>query len=97
MKVIYTDQSIDSLEESLGFAVEEQKLTPEKVSLLRSRLFDRADSLALNPTKVSVKNTFNILKKATEELLKVIYKVENGAIYITEFFDSRKDPAKMKT
>jgi hypothetical protein len=33
MKVIYTSQSIDSLEESLNFAVEEQELPPEKATL----------------------------------------------------------------
>ena len=51
MKVIYTDQSIDSLEESLQFAVEEQDLSSEKASTLKDTLFDRADSLALNPYK----------------------------------------------
>ena len=27
---------------------------------------------------------------------KIIYKVEKGAVYITDFFDSRQDPEKMK-
>jgi hypothetical protein len=49
MRVIYTDQSIISLEESLDFAIEERQLPQEKASELKSRLFDRADSLALNP------------------------------------------------
>lgn len=53
MKVIYTSQSIDSLEESLNFAIEEQEPPLEKATLLKDRLFDRADSLALNPLKVS--------------------------------------------
>lgn len=34
MKVIYTDQSIDSLEESLEFAIEEQDFSAEKASTL---------------------------------------------------------------
>jgi hypothetical protein len=51
MRVIYTDQSIISLEESLDFAIEERQLPQEKASELKSRLFDRADSLALNPYK----------------------------------------------
>jgi plasmid stabilization system protein ParE len=100
MKVIYTDQSIISLEESLDFAIEEQELSPEKASELKSRLFDRADSLALNPYKGQREGYLQNLKEDHRRIIegnfKIIYKVENGAIYITDFFDSRQDPSKMK-
>lgn len=35
MRVIYTDQSIDSLEELLEFVVEKQKFSPEQASRLK--------------------------------------------------------------
>jgi plasmid stabilization system protein ParE len=100
MRVIYTDQSIISLEESLDFAIEERQLPQEKASELKSRLFDRADSLALNPCKGQREEYLQHLKEEHRRIIegnfKIIYKVENGAIYITDFFDSRQDPSKMK-
>lgn len=99
MKVIYTDQSIDSLEESLNFAIEEQELPPENANLLKDHLFDRAASLALNPYKGQREEYLQHLgedhRRIIEGHFKIIYKVENEAIYITDFFDSRKEPAKM--
>jgi len=50
MKVIFTDQSLLSLQETLDFA-HNSGLSPEKVLELRNRLLDRADSLQLNPYK----------------------------------------------
>lgn len=51
MKVIYTSQSINSLEESLQFLIEVQGIPPEKVAFIKDQLFDRADSLTLNPQR----------------------------------------------
>lgn len=100
MKVIYTDQSIDSLEESLDFAIEEQELPPEKAIQLKDRLFDRATSLALNPHKGQREEYLEYLgenhRRIIEGHFKIIYKVENEVLYITDFFDSRKEPEKMK-
>ncbi len=57
---------------------------------------DLADSLVLNP----MKNTYSIFIKITEGWLvatfKIIYKVEGNIVFITDFFDSRQDPTKMK-
>ncbi|MFT7030954.1 MAG: hypothetical protein ACJA2C_002355 [Marinoscillum sp.] len=43
MRVIYTAQSIDSLEEFLSFAIEDQNLSPEKATLLKNILFHLAN------------------------------------------------------
>ena len=51
MKVVYTEQSIESLEESLHFLIEKQGLPPEKVTLIVNQLFNRAEELAKNPGK----------------------------------------------
>ena len=49
MKVVYTDQSLDSLEESLRFLIEEQGIPLEKVGPIKEQLFERAESLVQNP------------------------------------------------
>lgn len=100
MKVIYTDQSINSLEESLKFSIEEQGLSPEKAASLKNQLFNRADSLALNPNKGQREEHLQHLQEDHRRIIeghyKVIYKIEGESIYITDFFNSRQDPEKMK-
>jgi len=100
MKVIYTDQSIDSLEESLTFSIEEQGLETEKAASIKGQLFDRADSLALNPNKGQREEYLQHLqedhRRIIENHFKIIYKIEGESIYITDFFDSRQDSEKMK-
>ena len=72
----------------------------EKASELKKRLFDRADSLALNPFKGQGEEYLRHLKEDHRRIIeghfKIIYKIENEVIYITDFFDSRQKPEKMK-
>ena len=49
MKVIYTDQSIDSLENSLRFLNEELELPLSTIATLKDRLFNRAENLSSSP------------------------------------------------
>lgn len=100
MKVVYTGQSIDSLEEALDFAINVQHYSPDKAGLLKDRLFDRADKLALNPYKGQVEEYLKHLKqdhrRVIEGHFKIIYKIEGATIYVTDFFDTRQEVFKMK-
>ncbi|QCK13759.1 hypothetical protein [Mangrovivirga cuniculi] len=49
MKVIYTNQSLVSLEESLRFLKEKQELPPGKIKKIKTLLFDKAESLVNFP------------------------------------------------
>jgi hypothetical protein len=51
MKVIYTDQSLDSFQEGMEFLLEDLDIPIEKVSEIKTQLLDKAESLALNPYK----------------------------------------------
>lgn len=100
MKVVYTAQSIESLEEALLFLLDEQKLSPEKVLLIRDNLFKKADKLQKHPYSGQQEEYLEHLdqghRRIIEGYFKIIYRVENEIIYITDFFDVRQDPAKMK-
>ncbi len=100
MKVIYTDHSRDSLEELTDFLLNEQGWSVESFLKFRTKLIDKADSL---------KNTYNHYqheeylehlgmnhRRAIEGHVKIIYRVEEEFIYITDFFDTRQDPSGMK-
>lgn len=100
MKVVYTDQSIDSLEELLEFTVEDQGLSPEKATSMKNQLFNRGDSLALNPYMGQLEEFLHHLDEGHRRIIeghcKIIYKIVGESIYITDFFDTRQNPAKMK-
>lgn len=100
MKVIYTEQSLESLQESMEFLLEDQELPIEKVSEIKTQLLNRADSLAENPHMGQKEEYLEHLgkeyRRCIEGHFKIIYLVEVEAIYVTDFFDSRQDPEKMK-
>jgi plasmid stabilization system protein ParE len=100
MKIVYTDQSFESLNESLQFLLEIQKIPMEKVIEIRAQLLDKVDSLIKNPHLGQPEEYLEHLEKGHRRLVfgnfKIIYRVEGNYIYITDFFDSRQDPEKMK-
>ncbi|MEM6816960.1 MAG: type II toxin-antitoxin system RelE/ParE family toxin [Bacteroidota bacterium] len=67
--------------------MQEQNLSSEKATQLKDQLFDRADSLAANPYKGQREEYLQHLeedhRRIVEGHFKIIYKIENGAIYIT--------------
>lgn len=100
MKVVYTDQSLISLEEALNFLIETKRLEHGKIIFIKDILFDRAESLRNHPHKAQLEENLQHLKEGHRRLIeghfKIIYKVEGDTIYVTDFFDSRQDPVKMK-
>lgn len=100
MKIIYTDQSFKSLEESLQFLIEKQGVPIEKVLELKARLLDRVDGLVFHPESGQIEEYLEHLNKNHRRLIegyfKIIYRIENDSIYVTDFFDARKEPDKMK-
>jgi plasmid stabilization system protein ParE len=99
MKVIYTDQSLDSFQEGMEFLLEDLDIPIEKVSEIKTQLLDKAESLALNPYKGQKEEYLDHLGKEHRRLIedfKIIYLIEGETIYITDFFDTRQDPEEMK-
>ncbi|NHE56027.1 type II toxin-antitoxin system RelE/ParE family toxin [Cyclobacterium plantarum] len=100
MRVVYTDQSLESLEESLKFLLKVQKVPLEKALEIRKQLLDRADGLIINPHMDQYEEYLMHLGKGHRRLVegyfKIIYLIEDGLIFITDFFDTRQSPEKMK-
>ena len=100
MKVIYTQQSLESLHECLLFLSEELGIPIEKVSQIKSQILDKADSLEQNPFLGQKEEYLEHLGQGHRRLIeghfKIIYLVGKDAVYITDIFDSRQDPEKMK-
>ena len=100
MRIIFTDQSFESLEESIQFLLTVQGVPLEKVLEIRDQLLDKADSLITNPYIGQYEAYLEHLEKGHRRLIegnfKIIYRIESGYIYITDFFDTRQDLEKMK-
>ena len=60
MKVIYTEQCLQSLDESLFFLIYEQKIPVEKIKQILDELLSRAEELSANPSSVKLKIIWNI-------------------------------------
>lgn len=100
MRIIYTDQSFESLEEAIQFLLKTQKIPLIKVLKIRSKLLDKADNLSTDPHVGQYEEYLEHLGKGHRRLIegnfKIIYRIKDGQVYITDFFDTRQNPENMK-
>lgn len=98
MKLVYTEQALFSFEESLNFIA--HKVSFEKLMETRDEILDAADSLILQPFQGQQEPLLEDLGLGHRRLIvghyKIIYRIIEDNIYITDIFDSRQDPDKMK-
>ncbi len=98
MKLVYTEQALLSLEETLEFLA--LKVSYEKLIEIRDEILDAADTLLLQPLSGQEEYLLSHLGLEHRRLVvgynKIIYRLIDEYIYITDIFDSRQDPAKMK-
>jgi len=99
MRLFYTEHSLASLQECLDFFSPE--VSAEKVNEIRDRILAKADQLLEHPYMGQPEEYLAHLNKGHRRLIegnyKIIYVVQGEMIYITDIFDSRQDPAKMKS
>jgi len=98
MKLVYTQQALSSLEETLEFVA--PMVSHEKLIAIRDRILDKADTLLLHPLSGQKEPFLEHLglghRRLVEDHCKIIYRIDGEYIYITDIFDSRQDPDKMK-
>ncbi len=100
MRVHYTLQALDSLSESLDFRIRKEKLPGERARQITAALFRRGDGLVLNPEKGQKEEWLSHLEEGHRRVIegryKIVYYIDGGTIVVTDFFDTNRDPAKMK-
>ena len=66
----------------------------------KATTMDRADSLEYTHQHYQEEEYLSYLNQGHRRLIeghfKIIYRIEGDNVYITDFFDTRQDPAKMK-
>lgn len=98
MKIIYTEQALFSLEEVLNFLA--PKVSQEKLYEIRGEILDAAEQLLINPLQGQeepyLKNMGLGHRRLVVSHYKIIYRVIYDCIFITDIFDTRQDPDKMR-
>jgi len=98
MNIIYTEQALNGLEEALGFIA--QKVSNEKLIVIRNQILDKADTLLLQPNQGQKEPYLEHLgidhRRIIVSHYKIIYRIVEEFIYIIDIFDSRQSPDKMR-
>jgi toxin ParE1/3/4 len=98
MKLFYTEQAVKSLQECLDFFPPEVSL--EKRLQIRDGILAKADKLLSKPRMGQKEEYLDHLGQSHRRIIvghyKIIYRIEGEIIYITDIFDTRQDPSKMK-
>lgn len=98
MKIYFTQQALDSLEETLEFV--SQYNTLQKVEKIKNKLLDSTTILTKNPEIGQQEEYLEHLNLNHRRIIighcKIIYRIDKDNVYITDIFDTRQDPLKMK-
>jgi plasmid stabilization system protein ParE len=99
MRLVFTEQAEESLKEALAYlAAEEVPL--DKILAIRNNILSKAEMLLDNPKLGQKEEYLDHLglghRRLIESHYKIIYRLGSDRIYITDIFDSRQDPNKMK-
>lgn len=96
-RVQFTDQALERLEEMLSFL--RLSMPEEAASQIGTRLLGKAESLKQYPYKGQKEEYLQSIGLGHRRLVvdhyKIIYRVTEASIYITDIFDTRQDPHKM--
>ena len=99
MKLVYTSQAWLSIDSCIDFLYV-QGIPEKKVVTTINQVFERAESLKKFPYSGQKETILLTPHKEYRRLtighFKIIYFIEQESVYITDIFDTRQDPTKMK-
>jgi toxin ParE1/3/4 len=99
MKIVYTDQALISINTSFDFLAL-QEIPKEKIETIFDKIFNRIDALAQTPNigqkEYLTSHSDKVYRRIIESHFKIIYFIEQETVFITDIFDTRQDPTKMK-
>ncbi len=98
MKLVYTPQALESLTEALEFIA--PNVSTQILHSIRDRILSRADKLVNSPLAGRKEEYLAHLgmnhRRVIESHYKIIYRIKDNCIYVTDIFDTRQDPLKMR-
>lgn len=96
--VIYMPSALLRLRDAIEFL--RLQLPEEKTEVIMNRVLDRADTLSTNYDLGQFEPCLERLGKGHRRMIeghfKIIYRVEDDVVYVTDIFDTRQNPEKMQ-
>jgi toxin ParE1/3/4 len=100
MKLVYSEYALEQLQRILDFLVFRQEIPPQKALEIRDKILDKADTILSNVYMAQKEELLEHLQLSHRRLTisnyKIIYTIKTDHILITDIFDTRQDPDKMK-
>lgn len=99
MKLLFTQQAVESLEEALNFISTE--VSESKLEEIRDEIINKAALLINYPNMGKKEEYLEHLNLGHRALIqgnyKIIYRVQQNTIFVTDIFDTRQNPKKMRS
>lgn len=100
MKLVYSEYALEQLQRILDFLVYQQEIPSQKALEIRDKILDKADTILSNVYVAQKEELLEHLQLAHRRLIisnyKIIYTIKTDHILITDIFDTRQNPDKMK-
>jgi mRNA-degrading endonuclease RelE of RelBE toxin-antitoxin system len=100
VRVVFTEQSLQVLEEAIYFLEEVERIPKYKVLDIKRELINKAKSLSRHPFKGQKEVLLDHLNTDYRRIIvgnfKIIYKVDSDVVYVLDFFDVHRNPDNMK-
>lgn len=99
MRLIISAHAIQNLNDALDY-LENAGVSYIVINRIRDKILDSAEVLLTFPDLGTPEFELEHLgqghKRIVTDHYKIIYRIEGDAIYVTDIFDTRQDPSKMK-
>lgn len=100
MKLVYSEYALAQLQQILDFLIYEQGVPPQKALEIRDKILDKADTILSNVYEPPREEFLEHLQLSHRRLIvgnyKIVYTIKPDHVLITDVFDTRQYPDKMK-
>lgn len=98
MRIVITEPAWESFDQAVGFL--QAQWSDKVIDRIVARIWESIGLLAVHPHGGQVEEDLAYLSKGHRRTVvghfKIIYYVDGDVVYVTDIFDSRQDPGKMK-
>lgn len=99
MKLIITADAIQNLNHALDY-LEDSGVSYYVINRIRDKILDSAEVLLTFPDigtpEFELEHLGQSHRRIIKDHYKIIYRIDGDTIYVTDIFDTRQDPSKMK-
>lgn len=100
MKLVYSEYALEQLQRILEFLVYKQEIPIQKALEIRDKILDKADTILSNAYTPQREEFLEHLQLSHRRIIfsnyKIVYTIKPDHVLITDIFDTRQDPDKMK-